>query len=767
VYAWMSEHKESWGVPLGMLLLVLLPLADLVWLPPGQYLGGELGGSDFSFAMLPWWQFAVDSLRRGELPLWNPSVSSGMPFAANPQPALFYPPVWLVTVLPPTRVVGLLFILHLWLAGWGTYTWLRDEGASQRGAWFGAVVFAFSGYFLARMSAGQSDVVMTQTWLPWILWACRRAMRRRHWSWVVLGAVPVGFSLLAGHTATFFYVGIVLITYALYTAWVEDRGSVSPAGARLLNFVRALLPVAGMVVVGCALAAVQLVPTLEFLSLSTRQDAGYVFASRYAWPPSYWLTLLVPNFFGDLVNTGYWGDGIYVELICYVGVLPLALALVSGVRLQHRLTRWLVGLTMGGLLLGLGGSSIVHRLAYNLVPLFRAGRAPARAGFLFTFAMAAWGGLLVTWVERRPEESLRDGRRWAVAGWVVGTVAALVVLASLVLFTLQRDSNPEVGRFWHVANFTSLFLLFFLLTVALLAGWRRGRFTGAQGAVLATVLVLVDLWSFGRPLLRAVPVPQSDLWNNVAESVDNRGTEMEGRVLPWGVTIFEQNLGIPLGLESVFSYDPMGIERYDRFNSYIADPRARAYDLLHTRYVVAEHELSFADDPSSLRLVEERGGVWIYERLGMFPRAWLVHQVEVREDGGALLARLNERAFDARQVALVEEALPCSLDRTDAEEEDVQITRRGNNVVELNVQAAADALLVLGEVAYPGWRVFVDGERVPIVRAYHTLRAVCVPAGEHYVTFSFVPVSLLIGASVAVVAWLCVGWAAVSAVRRR
>lgn len=735
VWQWVSEHKEGWGVPLGMLVLVLLPLADLVWLPPGQYMGGESGGSDFSFAMLPWWEFALDSVRGGELPLWNPYVASGLPFFANPQPAIFYPPVWLIGVLPPTRVVGLLLALHLWLTGWGMYVWLRSEGAGQRGAWFGAAVFAFSGYFLVRVSAGQSDVVMTQAWLPWVLWACRRVMARRHWSWAVLGGVPVGFSLLAGHTATFFYVGVVLVTYALYTAWTNGHRTFS-------DFAKALLPVAGMSAVGFALAAVQLVPTFEFLSLSTRHDATYAFASRYSWPPGYLLTLLVPNFFGDLINTGYWGDGIYVEQIFYVGVLPLILALVLGVRLRHRLSPWLLALAVAGLLLALGPFGIAHRLACTLIPLFSAARAPARAGFLFTFAVAAWGGLLVTWIEDRPAKVLQGGR-WGTAGWIVGTIAALVVLVCFILFTLQRDSNPEVGRLWHVANYTALFLLFFLLAAALLAVWQKERFTGAQGAVLAIGLVLLDLWSFGRPLLQAVPVPESGFWKSVADSV----TGTEGRILPWGLSIFEQNLGMPLGLESVFSYDPMGIGRYDRFTSYVADPRARAYDLLRTRYLVTGQEMSFPDEPASPRLVGERGGVWVYERPGVFPEAWLVHQIEVQETEDALLTRLNDPAFDPRQVALVEQALPCSLSLT-AAQENVHITQRGNNTIALEVKAAADGVLILSEVAYPGWRVFVNGKRVPMVRADYILRAVCVPAGTHQVTFSFVPASLIVGATI-------------------
>jgi hypothetical protein len=158
--------------------------------------------------------------------------------------------------------------------------------------------------------------------------------------------------------------------------------------------------------------------------------------------------------------------------------------------------------------------------------------------------------------------------------------------------------------------------------------------------------------------------------------------------------------------------------------------------------------------------VKRGGGVWVYERPGVFPAAWLVHRVEVEGDEEALLGRLNDPAFDPWQAALVEQPLPCSLGlAAESEEEVVRVTRRSNNIIALEVEAAADGLLVLSEVAYPGWRVSVDGVRVPIVRANYTLRAVCVPAGMHRVTFSFQPGSLTAGALISALAWLLAGWA--------
>ncbi len=730
-------------LPLLLALFVLAVFWQVVWPPPGQV----LAGNDLTNIFLPWWRFALRSVRQGELPLWNPYLFSGVPFLANPQPALFYPPIWLTLAIPPERVAGLLFLLHFWLAGVGMLAWLRSEGADWAGAFLGAVIFGFSGTFFARVYAGHIGVVMVQAWLPAILWATRQAVTRDRYSWAILGGVPVALSLLAGHTASVFYVLLVQVAYTLHLAWErrEESGwSVS---------LRALAWGGLMLLVGVGLAAVQLLPTWEFLRSSTRQGAGYEFAASYAWPPGYLLTLLVPNFFGEPVRIGYWGEGMYEELIFYVGIIPLIMTLALGVHLRHKRTTLLLALAGLGLFLALGPFTILHRLAFDFLPLFGAMRAPARAGFLFTFGVAALSGLSLTWLRQHPQEAMPHLRRWTQGSlvWLTIGLAVLVVVAGFFLFALQRDSNPEVGRLYHVANNTALFLLLFLLAVGLLRAWESGRMGARWGTVLLISLALVDLGSFGRPLLRTVPLTQSAYWQGVTDL-----TAGEGRVLPWGLGIFEQNGGMELGLESVFGYDPLELGRYHDLTTALPDPQARAYDLLHARFLVTGQETDFAGEEAP-RLLGHQGGAWVYERPTALPRAWLVHEVEVRE-GESLLARLNDPTFDPRRAVLLEGEPPCDV-ASGGEPETVRVVRRGNDQLEVMVEASSAGILALSEIAYPGWQAEVDGEPAPVLRADVALRAVCVPAGAHRVVLSFRPLSLRVGAVSTLFSLLLVAWA--------
>ena len=57
--------------------------------------------------------------------------------------------------------------------------------------------------------------------------------------------------------------------------------------------------------------------------------------------------------------------------------------------------------------------------------------------------------------------------------------------------------------------------------------------------------------------------------------------------------------------------------------------------------------------------------------------------------------------------------------------------------VVLRVRAPEAGPLVLSDTHYRGWTATVDGQRESIIRANLVFRMVCVPAGEHVVTFTF------------------------------
>jgi hypothetical protein len=734
--AWHS----AWPVGV-MALLCVVAYWDVLWLP-ANYI---VAGNDLTNMFLHWLRFAVSSVQQGQFPFWNPYLFSGVPFVANPQPALFYPPTWLALVVPIPKALGLIIVLHLWIAGTGVYLWLRAEGASVVGALMGGIVFAFSGYTFVRVYAGHMGVVTTGAWLPVILWAYQGAVKHRSWGLAVVGGLPVGLSILAGHTATFIYVALGLAALACFCSWESWRTKRTAAAV-----VFPLAQASVMVLVGLALSAVQLLPMVEFVQHSVRQAApSYEFASRFSWPPGYLLTLLVPDFFGEPVRTGYWGDGLYDEFVLYIGVLPVLLTLV-GLRLRHRLSPFLFALGLGALMLAFGYYGSLHRLFYRFVPLFDLTRAPARAGFLFTLAGAAICGLTVTALQSSPVDGDEERARLLepiTCPLVLVVVGGAVVwmVAGFGAFAWGRESISGAGRLWHQANQVALFLVWFLLSVGLLMVWRSGSTRDAGLGGLALGLVLLDLWAFGG-VINPAPVPESAYWRKVSGVVTD---PQDARVLPWNLNDYYQNGGMEFGLYSAFGYDPLVLQRYETFIESWPDYRARTYDLLNARYLITTAPLEQSDEASALRLVLDRPSVYVYERPNALPRAWVVSQVEVADDE-TMLDRIHATDLDLRTTALLDTAVACEGLRTeppsaeDVRNDQVQIVEYEGSRIDVQVQSEG-GLLVLSEVEYPGWQATVDGEPTPVLRADYVLRAVCVPAGEYQVVFTYYPPLLKFG----------------------
>ncbi|MEK7767453.1 MAG: hypothetical protein AAB368_14585, partial [bacterium] len=74
------------------------------------------------------------------------------------------------------------------------------------------------------------------------------------------------------------------------------------------------------------------------------------------------------------------------------------------------------------------------------------------------------------------------------------------------------------------------------------------------------------------------------------------------------------------------------------------------------------------------------------------------------------------------------------------------------------VESHGPGLAVFSEVFYPAWAAFVDGTRVPLVRANVLLRAVPVAAGRHHLVLVFDSTLFKLGLWLACAAWAALGY---------
>jgi hypothetical protein len=758
-----TSRREYVTVALGLAIAALVFFWDPLFTWPREAM---LAGGDIAVMFAPWLNFIFDSVRQsGELPLWNPYLFAGIPFYANPQPMLFYPFTYLGLLLPLAQAMALTLAIHAWLGGMGMYGWLRALGASHAGAALAGLAFAFTGTFAVRLGVGHYGVALQLAWWPLSFWALHTAFERRAWRWAMWAGAPLAMALLSGHTATCLLLYVALGTYTLFTQYTARTwpGHQRPDSIFQFAYWQPCLLAAAAVVASLMLAAVQYLPLFTLSQLSVRaSDPSPEFAARFAMPIGHLIALLVPNFFGQVIRTGYWSVAGYEETTYYVGVL-IILAALGGIRLarQPRLAFFLC-LAAGGVLLQLGPEGVLFNFFYRFVPGFALTRAPGRAGMIYTFAIITAAGLVWSeWENALP--AIRARLLEVFSPFVIASVSGLTggaIVTAFIFYATFKESGGAAWP-WHMADQLSQFLILFWASLALLSAWKKSTAAPRVIHLLAALLVLFDLWSYGWYYVRPATDSLAPAWAPVAEFARQRPA---WRVAAEEMEFFQLNGALAYRLRSHYGYDPLVLARYETLINSAPDYFDRVYDLLNIRFIITRNALA---DPRDLTVALEFTGGKIYRRPQPLPRAFVVHEAVIEPDDAQALALLRSPEFSPSRTVILPAASPCALAPVTMTET-VKISREAPNHLEFVTQSSAAGLLLLSEVYYPGWQAQVDGQPVEVLRADTTLRAICLPPGAHTVRFDFWPGDLIAGAWISGVAWLAlVGVVALPLGRKR
>lgn len=403
--------------------------------------------ADFSDAVTSHWPSAL-FLRQSVLddhawPLWKPWHMSGQPFAANPLNKVWYPPQWIVFLLPPILHLNLLIWLHLIVAGAGVWAWGRTTGLDAWPAALAGFSYALAPRLIASVGAGHLDLVYAAAWFPWLLWAVYRIIN--------LSCSAPHHSIwhecrLAGLAALCFLADVRLSAYAFATAaaylvwlWAQEPQSRTSGAIRHLG---ARLAFAGLLTLG--LTAFQWLPLLMLRGNLSRSTITLNDAAIHSLKPGQWLGLLI----GD--HGGSW------ETLVYVGVSVLTLAAVALLMRPRKFAFWGV-LLLALMFYAMGDQSVFWPAINRLLPFLRWWRVPPRVWLVAALILpylAGWGAQLLT--ESPPDRKI--ARLSVVALLGGGMVCGM---ASMITLSSALELTALIGIF--AMPFTALIMLLVIL----------------------------------------------------------------------------------------------------------------------------------------------------------------------------------------------------------------------------------------------------------------------------------------------------------------
>jgi hypothetical protein len=179
----------------GAALLALAALALCFYAP--VLLGGRtllLRDLYTQFQGPRWWY--RQSLLAGELPCWNPYISCGVPFLANPQNSVLYPFSLVFLALPFGPGLAVYAALHSVLLGFFTYLLGRGLGLGFWGSLLAGIIAGFAGLPLKQVEF--PEMIGGLAWTPLVLLGAWKCLTDPRWRWPALLGAALGLQLLAG-----------------------------------------------------------------------------------------------------------------------------------------------------------------------------------------------------------------------------------------------------------------------------------------------------------------------------------------------------------------------------------------------------------------------------------------------------------------------------------------------------------------------------------------------------------------------------------------
>jgi hypothetical protein len=656
-------------------------------------LRGFIVHSDICYQFEPYKSFLHESLRAGRLPLWSPYIFCGYPLGGEGQVAAFYPVSLLISwLLPSPAAVNWLIITHVMIAGVSMYALARLLGASPFAAWLSGFVFSFSGYLFAH--SHHVSLVCAAAWLPVVVLFVERAWQKGVLPNGVFAALAWGASALCGHPQTTFHISLLV---AFWVSWrlvqakrSEGRWQLGRSAA-ILGLVFAL---------GFGAAAVQLLLTAEVAAAAPHGARGaldYVTSFSLRW--HHLLGLVSPNWQGSPAFQDYDGEAFFWEYVLYVGLAPLALALVGG---GTRRGWVLAGLAMAALVLALAQGNPLYELL-RFLPGFSDFRVPARYVFMFTFAVALLAGygwqVLARW-------------RWLANGrWLAVCAGVIALLTAVDLWRFDRTMAPLASREFY-----------------------------SNRSPLADLLTADREW--GRVMVLP-PVVFDAAWTPAGGWARNPNGWWEARAM------LAADVPQSYGLRSVGGYaafvDPEHAKFFGMAESRLfgeGDPTL--YRLVGTRYIAVGAQVSLSGMPKATL-----GPFAIYRVPDPFPRAFVVSgivQVENRGDARGRTAGLG-RGKRLTTAAVVCGDLGSFRTSPGATAEFSVEDPRPERVV-VRARADGNAFLVLNERWDRGWRAYCDGRPAPLFEVDAVLMGTLLPEGEHVIEFVYRPRALIVGRAI-------------------
>ena len=716
---------------------------------------------------------------------------------------------------------------HLWLPEnvWfvfayllGFYILLRAFDFRQYLAALGAIIWAFSTYFLIIIAAGHIWKVWALAYLPPMIAGIVLAYRGKYLWGLLLTAVFTAFEINANHVQMTYY--YLFVIFFMVIAWLVE----AIRKKELVHFAKATGVCIAGALIGVCINLSNLYHTWQYSQESMRGKSELVkpnsanqtssgldrdYITQWSYGIDETWTLLVPNAKGgasiplSMSETAmdkaendfvpiyqqlgqYWGEQPGTSGPVYVGAFVVML-FILGLFIVKGPMKWaLLAATILSILLSWGKNFMgFTNFFLDYVPMYAKFRTVASILVIAEFTIPLLAMLALKKLFDEPEQMKPRMKYIGISFLLTGGVAMLFSLMPSMFFdsfisssemraiqTLPADYiQPLVANLTEMrqAVFTADSLRSFyiiLVGTGVLLSVVIGKLKKEYGVAIILVLCLVDLWTVNKRYLNdEMFVPESEReapqQKTQTDELILRDQTLDYRVLNLASNTFNEN-ETSYYHKSIGGYHAAKLRRYQEMIEQYISPEMQA---LFQAVSEAAGDMTQVNGDSIcpvLNMLNTRYFIFPLEGSQTVPiqnpyaygNAWFVDQLDYVQNANEEIAAVGR--LNLRHQAVADAKFKAQLGEAVVQDTAsiVTITSYEPNRLTYDVNSGKGGVLVFSEIFYPGWTATIDGEPAELGRVDYILRALQIKPGKHQVELAFFPKSVSTTETIAYVAFV-------------
>jgi len=727
-----SRHYLIRAIP--YLLLFAAPFIGFLrtWAFRGE--GAKFFWGDTNTMYWPDLVFFYNALASGDIPLWNPFERGGLPVVGQIEAGLMYPVNWILVLYGlvagsmPFSVLQFKIVLHLSMAGIFMYMFLRNHKLAPVSAVIGGLGYQFSPYMMHHVPF---SIIWSASWIPLVFLGIDWLFQKRNIFSGFFLAASIGLCVAAGSPPSVYYAFIIALPYFIML-WYEL--------AQKEGFKQSLKSIWPALAVASVLTIIFLLPVLVparmLFASSIRSFSSFGFIARGAVEPWELPALIIRTL---------------KKQYMYVGIIIAMCALIGALKgTNRRNSIFFVIITILGLMLAMGGPFSLFNVFYAVFPPARWFRIPYRYIYIIGFTISVLAAYGMDAVLKR-DIDCRLLIKWIAAG-----LGVLLLYGMYLAFITEPGEKIEILR--------ELFLVPFVGGLGLVCLYYLNS-RSHRKTLLIIMLVALAVVDYISTCHKTGALHQGEF---AAKSRISTGLLKKIRSEAASYRIYDEfaigwRSGSRLGLRDFRGYtDAFQLYRFYKIKR-LMQKNPLILRLFNIKYVLKapqedqgfiQGDLPELENLPGFRKIEE----YAWEVQNPMPVSYFVSRAEINEDYNTALERLEMPYADTTAVFFSEDLtqeqkrLVSGLAGGPGNMVPGRVVSRSSNTIDVEVDAPSEGILMVNEVWFPGWRVYVDGKSAQLLRANGIVRAVHLEPGRHRVSMKFVPMYFIVPAVIAILA---------------